>query len=199
MTDPNELATDQNLDTELMVEYNDKPLSSGYWRQDMTLVVLAAIMALSGLGLLLFLGLGIIDVVFGLPSFGVPLLSDFFGWLTSGSRGLVITIGFALIGLIAFVLFRMRALNNLSLYMGADCPNCGEHEFIRVRRRQGDRMVARMGIPVRRYVCRNCSWEGLRIGKALPGTVSEIMPAEILLATGDGRAQTAEFSAEESR
>ena len=46
---------------------------------------------------------------------------------------------------------------------GANCPNCGRHQWHRVHRRLSDRVFG-VGLGVRRYQCANpeCLWEGLR-------------------------------------
>jgi predicted RNA-binding Zn-ribbon protein involved in translation (DUF1610 family) len=68
-----------------------------------------------------------------------------------------------LVALVTAVIGRRRILHNASLYVEAGCPQCQEHELFRVNRQRQDRVLASFGFPVRRYVCRNCTWQGTRL------------------------------------
>lgn len=140
----------------------------GYWRSDKLSFVLA-IIAAGALSLLVLLMLvPLLDAVLGIFKIQVALLNDLRQTLFSGSAGIIIAVALAGLALFSYFLLRARLLGNRYLYVGEGCPHCAEHELIRVRRYQGDRLLARVGIPVRRYVCRNCAWDGLRIGLPLP-------------------------------
>lgn len=45
----------------------------------------------------------------------------------------------------------------------AGCPNCQEHDFQRIGRETTDYMLNLVGVPVHRYRCKQCGWEGRRI------------------------------------
>ena len=44
----------------------------------------------------------------------------------------------------------------------AGCPECGSYQLRRVRRHSGDVLLNMIGFPVRRLVCKECGWHGLR-------------------------------------
>ena len=58
---------------------------------------------------------------------------------------------------------RQRALRNKSLAQRAGCPNCQADALGRVHRRPADRLLALSGIPIGRFFCRECAWEGRRV------------------------------------
>lgn len=84
-------------------------------------------------------------------------------WLMSGDRGLIIGVVLGLGALLFALLARYRVRRNFSVYAEAGCPQCHEHELIRVRRNRPDRVLGFLGVPVRRYSCRNCTWHGVRL------------------------------------
>jgi hypothetical protein len=43
------------------------------------------------------------------------------------------------------------------------CPNCEAHDLQRISRETSDYVLDLLGVPVRRYKCRQCGWEGRRI------------------------------------
>jgi hypothetical protein len=45
----------------------------------------------------------------------------------------------------------------------AGCPNCEAHDLRRVSRENSDYVLDLFGVPVRRYKCSQCGWEGRRI------------------------------------
>jgi hypothetical protein len=45
----------------------------------------------------------------------------------------------------------------------AGCPNCQEHDLQRISRETSDYVLDLLGVPVRRYKCNQCGWEGRRI------------------------------------
>ena len=63
---------------------------------------------------------------------------------------------------------------------GTGCPQCQEHELVRVRRNRRDRAMGAFGLPVRRYSCRNCTWHGVRLaGYPQQPAANEIDTVEI--------------------
>lgn len=60
--------------------------------------------------------------------------------------------------------WRLRwRINRYERWWNACCPSCASNELKRKRRRPFDRLLGRLGIPVRRYICASCQWEGRRI------------------------------------
>lgn len=58
-------------------------------------------------------------------------------------------------------------VNHAQRLRNDSCPHCGGEDLRRVPRKPLERRVARMGIHVRRYICRDCRWRGPRIDGAL--------------------------------
>ena len=50
-------------------------------------------------------------------------------------------------------------------FWSSHCPQCDSTELHRIRRRFPDRLLGKLGFPVRRYRCSGCGWQGLRIYK----------------------------------
>jgi hypothetical protein len=71
---------------------------------------------------------------------------------------------FLLLGLLVARLTRRRLLRDQALCAENGCPVCGQQELIRTRRLNSDRTLNRTGMPVFRYACRNCHWQGRRLG-----------------------------------
>jgi hypothetical protein len=67
--------------------------------------------------------------------------------------------------LLTGLLLRQWVLRNRGLWLESGCPSCGEHELMRIARRDGDRMMHYLDIPAYRYRCRNCTWEGVRLSE----------------------------------
>jgi hypothetical protein len=68
--------------------------------------------------------------------------------------------------IIAFLLYvaaRQRALSNDRMRPSAGCPSCQKSKLIRVSRHSSDRLLALSYIPLGRFVCPNCRWEGRRV------------------------------------
>lgn len=84
-------------------------------------------------------------------------------WLAyeGGSRivGLLLLLATAVWG---FFLLRDRINDTSTLYATA-CPRCGSHHLKRTRRTTLDRLWGALGMPVRRYICAECKWQGARI------------------------------------
>jgi DNA-directed RNA polymerase subunit RPC12/RpoP len=77
----------------------------------------------------------------------------------SGILGLLLGLVTAVWG---FFLLRDRINDNKGLYATA-CPHCGSPALKRARRTTLDRLWGALGIPVRRYICAVCKWQGPRI------------------------------------
>jgi LPXTG-motif cell wall-anchored protein len=86
-------------------------------------------------------------------------------WLVNDSNALFVAGGLLLLA-VGLLLGRRRRLNNdKRLWVSSGCPYCQERDLVRVKRKGRDRLYGYAGIPAYRYVCRNCNWRGLRIGR----------------------------------
>jgi hypothetical protein len=181
-------STDGEPSAELLFEDNIQQDNAEvtYWARDKAALGLAAIIGLCAAGLLLLLAVPLLAVLQGLLGIDLPGVNALIKWLAGDSKGLIMAAGLTIVGVLSFLLLRYRLLHNPQLCSNAGCPQCSEHELIRVRRRRLDRIVAYVGIPVRRYVCRNCSWDGLRIGSEYAAAEREIpAPAADMLLVND--------------
>jgi hypothetical protein len=82
---------------------------------------------------------------------------------------------------LAFLLYiaaRQRVLSNDRIRPSAGCPSCQETKLIRVSRHSSDRMFALSLIPMGRFVCSNCRWEGLRVIRKGKGTTGRSKPSD---------------------
>lgn len=100
------------------------------------------------------------SVLYDMP----PILTS----LAYGNGYLLLSIALAgLAGLLLLgLLIRLLVMRNSRLYMESGCPNCGQQELMRIARRSSDRLLHLFGIPVYRYRCRNCTWEGKRLSES---------------------------------
>lgn len=64
--------------------------------------------------------------------------------------------------LIGAIRLRWR-INANKAWWARHCPECGGTQLGRMHRKWYDRVLNAAGIPVRRYVCRECHWRGPRI------------------------------------
>lgn len=46
------------------------------------------------------------------------------------------------------------------------CPECGGTKLSRIHRTPLDHLIGSIGIPVRRYICRDCHWQGMSIDES---------------------------------
>lgn len=85
-------------------------------------------------------------------------------WLGFGWGARVFT-AFALLGflILAAQVSYSRVVNRPSWQYSAGCPNCQQHDFKRITRETPDYLLDLLGVPVRRYKCNQCGWEGRRI------------------------------------
>ena len=67
--------------------------------------------------------------------------------------------------LVGVVRVRMR-INGRQQWWARQCPTCQGTHLSRIHRTWPDRLLGKTGIPVRRYVCRDCGWRGLRIDES---------------------------------
>lgn len=110
-------------------------------------------------------------------------MSPFLAALAFGQGHMLASLALAgLAGLLFLgLLLRQWVLRNRKLWLESGCPQCGEHELMRIARRDSDRYLNVIGIPAYRYRCRHCTWEGLRLSEegapVSPGVT--ITPADI--------------------
>lgn len=85
------------------------------------------------------------------------------GWLAF-ERGALIMAILAVVGAIVLgvPVVNRRFVQRPEWQHAAGCPNC-QGELRRVNRTTADYLLGLVGIPVRRYKCRNCDWQGRRI------------------------------------
>lgn len=79
-------------------------------------------------------------------------------WLGNGA--IILGVPLFALSLIA-IGWRLRwRINNHQPWWNDACPTCSSEALKRKRRRDFDRLICRLGIPVRRYICADCRWEG---------------------------------------
>ena len=152
----------------------DENVAASRRRQDKVLVALFVVflLALAGFGVLL--AIPVFGFVLDFLGINLPFLNSLQAWWLEGWQGLLWALGLGLVALVTAVIGRRRILHNASLYVEAGCPQCQEHELFRVNRRRQDRVLASFGFPVRRYVCRNCTWQGTRLAGLDPAVAARM-------------------------
>ncbi len=68
--------------------------------------------------------------------------------------------------ILGFSRVRRRVNDHQPWWSRHGCPSCGSRDLKRSPRRAGDRLVGRLGVPARRYVCADCGWRGRRIDES---------------------------------
>jgi hypothetical protein len=99
------------------------------------------------------------SVIYDIPPF-ITLLA--FGY---GYRSLSLALASLGLAIFAGLVLRLLLVRNPRLQMETGCPQCGEHELMRISRRPGDRLMHLIGVPAYRYRCRHCTWEGIRLSE----------------------------------
>ena len=133
------------------------------WRQDNVLLGLNLVIVLAGLGLFLLLMVPLIARMQNASGMNLPALVAFDNWLSNGPAGLILVVALALLAIATFLLLRFHVQQNRYFYSEAGCPQCLEHDLMRVRRRRRDRILGAFGFPLYRFECRNCTWDGTRL------------------------------------
>jgi hypothetical protein len=132
-------------------------------RRDKITLLLAIAASISALAALFVLLTPVLNIVLGFMGLRFAGWSAWQAWVMEADRGLFITIALGLVAFLFTFLARHRVIRDYSVYVEAGCPSCHEQELIRVQRNRKDRALSKMGLPVRRYSCRNCTWHGLRL------------------------------------
>ncbi len=87
---------------------------------------------------------------------GIRIPADYFFYAGIG----ILLLSIFILGTWRLVLPRRAALERSN-----GCPNCHEHELLRVQRFRMERIVCKLlFLKLIRCACRNCSWQGLLIG-----------------------------------
>ena len=116
--------------------------------QDFLLLVFIAISSLSALAALFVLLTPLLNIVLNFMGLNYQVWDQWLLWLAEGERSLVVTIGLGLNALLFAFLARYRIRRDYSVYAEAGCPQCQEHELIRVHRNRRDRSLSFIGLPV---------------------------------------------------
>ncbi|MBP8003297.1 MAG: hypothetical protein KA314_08770 [Chloroflexi bacterium] len=123
--------------------------------------------------------------IVGCLIFGLLLLSNPFGLISATAveanttttnflRWLIFQGGSELIGGILLILgfpltllyLRRRVILNQQYWRRNGCPRCGRADLRRTSRTRFDHLLNQVGIPIRRYLCADCHWEGARIDES---------------------------------
>jgi hypothetical protein len=90
---------------------------------------------------------------------GKPLAQDGASGRLAFSAGVILLLP---VGAGAILRLRWHVVRNRRLWL-SDCPRCGSKDLRRSPRLPRDRLLNRLRIPVRRYICADCYWKGSRI------------------------------------
>ncbi len=99
------------------------------------------------------------SVLYGMPRFMTAIAYG--NWY----RAITAILGLIGLTLLGWMLARMAIMGNHSRWLDAGCPQCGQHELIRVSRQSQDRFLHFMGLPMYRYQCRVCTWQGTKLSE----------------------------------
>jgi hypothetical protein len=160
-------ALDQSVEYLVEENFGNKNLARTLKQDSISRILLAMIRG-CGFGLVLIIILALAAALTRVLGINMPGLITAGEFLGRTSLGLVLSMILLIVAFTAYIFLRRRTLNNPMLYAEAGCPQCWENELVRVRRHKPDRLISRMGIPVHRYTCRNCDWQGLRVGGQSP-------------------------------
>ena len=91
-------------------------------------------------------------------------LRDTAGWLLDENWVVFISGSLAFVAFVLLWLTRMLVKRSTAVWSRQGCPDCSEKSLVRVRRRSRERFLAYItGIPIGRYVCRECHLDGPRL------------------------------------
>lgn len=84
-------------------------------------------------------------------------------WMAHGGGATLFAILCLLVALVIITIRARERVNSRTDLWANQCPNCQHKDLKRVRRTFTERLLNRLGIPARRYICSHCSWKGTRI------------------------------------
>ncbi|MEZ4517592.1 MAG: hypothetical protein R3C44_12455 [Chloroflexota bacterium] len=125
-----------------------------------TLIALALPLLAVGVFILPFLDHSMLRRLARLPGLG-----NIVDWLVNSNGSWLAGLSLLLLWIIFLVFRRWQIMSNEHQWVDAGCPQCLEHELVRVSRQRSDRWYGLLGIPAYRYACRNCTWRGLRVAR----------------------------------
>jgi len=143
-------------------------------RQDKILVALFLAFLVALAGIVLLLAVPVVAQVLDFLGIQAAFVASLQAWWTEEWQGLQWALGLGMVALVTAVIGRHRILRNSALYFEAGCPKCQEHDLFRVRRTRVDHVLTTFGFPIRRYNCRNCSWQGTRLVGLDPATLARL-------------------------
>lgn len=98
-----------------------------------------------------------------------PYASPLLHWLVVEEGLPTIGAGLLLLTMLPGVLRLRWRINHHSPFWAKNCPKCRSANLSRIHRIRLDRLLNYVGIPVRRYICRDCHWQGARIDERRVG------------------------------
>lgn len=98
-------------------------------------------------------------------------------WL-KGWDALVLAAFLLIIAFLLYAAARQRAVSNDRLRPSSGCPSCQEAKLVRVSRHTSDRLLSLSLIPMGRFVCSNCRWEGRRVIRNGNGSQERVKQSE---------------------
>ncbi len=98
-----------------------------------------------------------------LPYVELSVPSSTISWPIGLQTGHFVLLSSLILALLLFILARVRIVRNRSMWPSTGCPSCQERELFRVFRSRRDHLISSIGIPVARYQCLECEWQGRRI------------------------------------
>ncbi len=147
--------------------------------KDKLLLLLLGIAGLLAAAALFVLLTPVTNFVLNLSGLYIDGWAQLSSWLLAGDMGIAVALALGFLSLVFLLFARFRYLRDHSVYIDAGCPECHEQELIRVRRYRRDRIFSFFGMPIRRYACRNCTWNGTRLAKYSSKNVGNIGETKI--------------------
>lgn len=84
-------------------------------------------------------------------------------WLLNDNSVILISGSLVFAGYLFWFIAR-QLTRSQNWWVSEGCPQCHAHVLTRVRRKQAERLIGGlMKLPLGRYACRQCTWEGLRL------------------------------------
>jgi hypothetical protein len=111
------------------------------------------------------------------PQAYFPGLYETSGWLLAENRVVFISGSLAFVAFVLLWLARTLVKRSTAVWSGQGCPDCSEKSLVRVHRQSRERFLAYItGMPIGRYACRECFWDGLRLVGGFEPSQTAILP-----------------------